>query len=305
MTPLVVQAMGLHRLKAEAIAADVAAAGGWPLRWVRRGLLRREQLELAAGDAGVDVLDEAARPRVGETLEHLTRSLFDVTIEVAGGGREVALPHGQIAGHVVAEGLVPGTTYVLRWRQPDRRPEPDVAGDAAVDAAWERIERWFTEHHPLGAAVLAPGASEASLRALEETIGRPLPSPLRRSLTRHDGQGQGITTVTEGHELLAAEYIADEWTLSREISEKNEPDDEPDDKWWRPSWIEFTSDGSGNGLCLDADTGEVLVRDKVEGGSVETRRFEGWLTRWAEELEAGEQVIDSRGDIELAWNAER
>ncbi|MBB3677804.1 SMI1/KNR4 family protein [Modestobacter versicolor] len=301
MTQVVLRAPSLTGLTGEALLDVVRRrAGDWPVRTVRRGLLRREQLELVPSDAGAGVLDEASRPRVGAMLQHLVSSCLHLEVEVDGGGRRVELTHDGVAAHVAAAGLVPGTTYVLRWSSPDRRPEPDVEGDAAVDAAWQRIERWFAEHHPLGVTVLAPGATEEALLALEETIGRPVPPPLRRSLERHDGQGEGITTLTEGHELLGAACIADEWTMMREISERNPPDD----GWWRPSWVEFTSDGSGNGLCLDADTGEVLFRDEVEGGSVETRRFEGWLTRWAEELESGEQVIDSRGDIDLAWAAD-
>ena len=301
-TQVVLRAPSLTGLHGEALVDVVRRrAGDWPVRTVRRGLLRREQLELVPSDAGAGVLDEASRPRVGAMLEHLVAAVLYLEVEVAGGGRTVQLTHDSVAAHVASAGLAPGTTYVLRWSSPDRRPEPDVEGDAAVDAAWERIERWLAENHPRGTGVLAPGATEEALHALEETIGRPVPPPLRRSLERHDGQGEGIITLTEGHELLGAACIADEWTMLREVSERNEPDDE----WWRPSWVPLTSDGSGNGLCLDADTGEVLFRDHVEGRSFETRRFEGWLTRWAEELEAGEQVLDPDGDIVLAWTTER
>ncbi|WP_159961507.1 SMI1/KNR4 family protein [Blastococcus haudaquaticus] len=300
MTRIVLDAEGMHRHKGEALADEVRRAGEWPVGVVRRGLLRRERLELASDDGGAGVLDEAARPRVGATLERLARSLLDVTLEVAGGGREVVLDQDEIAAHVAAEGLVPGTTYLLRWRAPDRRPEPDVQGDEAVDAAWERIERWLAEHHPRGTGVLAPGASEEALRSVETTIGRPLPAPLRRSLARHDGQAEGVGSITEGHELLSAADIADEWTMLREISD----DLGPMEDWWRPSWVGFTADGSGNGLCLDAETGEVLFRNHEDSASVEARRFEGWLTRWAEELEAGEQVVGANGGIDLPWYAD-
>ena len=300
MTGIDLDAEGLHRFKAEALAERVAEIDGWPVRVPRRGLFRRRWLELVPRDGGVGVLDEAARPRLGATLERLTDSLFHITLEVAGGGREVTLVQGAIAPHVMTHGLVPGTTYRLHWDEPVRRPEPDVEGESAVDAAWERIERWFTEHHPRGLEALAPGATEEALRAAEETIGRPIPAPLRRSLARHDGQGDGVIAITEGQELLGAAWIAREWELLRDVDAKD--DEEP--WWWRPSWVPFTSDGSGNGLCVDADTGEVLFRDHVEGGAVETRRFEGWLTRWAEELEAGEQVVDAEGDIELARYAD-
>ncbi|SDF77061.1 Cell wall assembly regulator SMI1 [Blastococcus aurantiacus] len=301
MTKLVLRGEGLHRIKAEGIADDVERAGEWPVR-VSRWRRRPDQLlQLARTDGGVGVLDEAARPRLGATLERLTRFLFHVRLDVDGGGRQVELVEGGIAPHVLAEGLVPGTTYLLRYQPLERRPEPDVEGEAAVDAAWERIERWFAEHHPLGNGALSPGASEEALRALEEVIGRPIPAPLRRSLARHDGQGEAVTAITEGHELLDAASIVGEWTMMKEISDERGALDD----WWRPSWVSFTADGSGNGYCLDAVTGEVLFRDHVEGGEVETRRFEGWLTRWAEELEAGEQVVDADGDVDLTYYANR
>ena len=301
MTRIDLDAMGLHRLKAEALGHRLDEVGGWPVRIPRPWLRRRRWLELVPSDGGVGVLDEAARPRLGATLERLTGSLFHVTLEVGGGGRAVELVQGGIAPHVLEHGLVPGTTYVLRWRAPDRRPEQDVGGDAAVDAAWERIERWFAQHHPRGTDALAPGASEETLRAAEAVIGRPIPAPLRRSLARHDGQAEAVGAVTEGHELLGADDIAGEWTMLKEIVDQ----DGPLDDWWRPSWVGFTADGSGNGYCLDADTGEVVFRDHEDSASPETRRFEGWLTRWAEELEAGEQVVDADGDVELAWYADR
>jgi cell wall assembly regulator SMI1 len=301
MTRVVLRCEGLYQLKAEGIADDINVAGGWPVRVSRLGLRESRLLQLARRDGEVGVLDEAARERVGATLERLADAVLDATLEVGGGGREVALSQGEIATHVLAHGLTPGTTYVLRWRAPDRRTEQDVAGDAAVDAAWEGIEHWFVEHHPRGVEVLAPGASDEALRALEETIGRPVPAPLRRSLARHDGQAEGVGSITEGHELLGAADMADEWTMMKEISDDlGEQDD-----WWRPSWLGFTADGMGNGLCLDAETGEVLFRDHQDSASPEARRFEGWLTRWAEELEAGEQVLDPQGDVELAWYADR
>ena len=301
MTRVVLRAEGLYRLKAEGIADDVNRAGGWPVRVTWPGIRESRLLQLAERDGQVGISDEAARPRVGATLERLTDAVLEMTLEVGGGGREVALTQGEIAPQVLEHGLVPGTTYVLRWRAPDRRPEQDVGGDAAVDAAWERIERWFAQHHPRGTDALAPGASEETLRAAEAVIGRPIPAPLRRSLARHDGQAEAVGAVTEGHELLGADDIAGEWTMLKEIVDQ----DGPLDDWWRPSWVGFTADGSGNGYCLDADTGEVVFRNHEDSASPETRRFEGWLTRWAEELEAGEQVVDADGDVELAWYADR
>jgi cell wall assembly regulator SMI1 len=183
-------------------------------------------------------------------------------------------------------------------RVPERRPEPDVEGAEAVAQAWERVERWLAEHHPRGTSVLAAGASDEALAAAEERIGRAFPPALRASLRRHAGQPEDAPEIVEGHTLLGPEEIATDWATLVEIK----ADVGTGDDWWRPAWIPFSSDGMGQAFCVDADTGAVV--EFVHDGEHDpvARRLEGWLARWAEELEAGEQVLDpGRGGIDAAW----
>ncbi len=63
----------------------------------------------------------------------------------------------------------------------------------------------------------------------------------------------------------------------------------------------FTADGSGQSYCVDLDDGSVVAYVHDDTSELVAERFEGWLARWAEELEAGEQVVDSEGDVWPAY----
>ncbi len=276
-----------------------AEAGGWPLRIVRRGLRRREVLELLDEDAGVGILDPGARERLATTIRILGRTFWAFDIGAAGVAPTEELSGRTLGERVVEHGLEPGARFHVRPDPPpERRPEPDVSGPAAVDAAWERVERWLDANHPRGAGLLLPGASYAAIAALEERIGRELPEPLRASLRRHDGQGpDDYDAIVEGHQLLGAEQIAGEWEMLASIR----ADGIGDDDWWRPAWVPFTNDGSGQSYCVDLDDGSVVAYVHDDTSERVAERFEGWLARWAEELEAGEQVVDSEGDVWPAY----
>lgn len=69
--------------------------------------------------------------------------------------------------------------------------KPAASANAeAFDAAacWERIRRWFAEHHPQLDLKLRPAANEKQIAALEKQIDRRLPEDFRASLLVHDGQ---------------------------------------------------------------------------------------------------------------------
>ena len=99
--------------------------------------------------------------------------------------------------------------------------------------------------------------------------------------------------------MLGCEEIAADWSVNREVGEEEDWDEDH----WRPAWIPFTSDGGGNAMCVDASSGRVIFwePDAFER-DVQAPSLEGWLTRWADELEAGEQVADEEdGAIVEAW----
>jgi cell wall assembly regulator SMI1 len=182
----------------------------------------------------------------------------------------------------------------------DRLPE---LTDTDVDAAWERVERWLGEHAPAGAATLRAGATAGDFDACEAAIGTALPSDLRRSLSRHDGQetdDEGLAlglALAEDHWLLSADELAGDWRGLLEVSE----DLGASDDWWRKEWIPFSADGTGTHFCVDTRTGEVIEFDHEGEGTVVARSLAGWLARWADELEAGVQRVDpDTGDVVLS-----
>jgi cell wall assembly regulator SMI1 len=181
---------------------------------------------------------------------------------------------------------------------PDRRAAPDVAGEQALADAWERVERWLEAHHPAGSGALRPGAGEATLERLERVLEQRLPDALRRSLQRHDGQPREVRQLADGQWLLDCEQIAEEWSTRRDVGEA----EGWDDWYWRRAWISFASDGAGDSMCVDAESGRVILfQSETPERDIQAPTLEGWLTRWADELEAGEQAFDTDGAIVEAW----
>lgn len=105
-----------------------------------------------------------------------------------------------------------------------------------------------------------PPAAPADIEALGSTLGFALPIQCARLLARHDGSG--VAMVVPDFVLLPARGIAQEWRCWEDlrISEFDPAglDCTPvgpvrGDSWWRPGWVPFAADGSGNFLCLDID----------------------------------------------------
>ena len=98
--------------------------------------------------------------------------------------------------------------------------------------------------------------------------------------------------------------IAETWRMLTELDERfraQEPnwDTHGYGQWWNPDWIPFTL-GDGDCLCINLDPegilGEVLwhVHDNPHEPGVATS-YAAWLENVANDLEAGEFVIDEYG----------
>jgi cell wall assembly regulator SMI1 len=133
-------------------------------------------------------------------------------------------------------------------------PTPTPGGD--LRALLERLEQWLAKHRPRFLASLRPAANEAELHQFEAQLGLPVPADLRTLLAWHNGQ----TDVPGGR-------FEENWLLmSTEAILAAKPDLDAGavgngkGSGWRPEWIPFLDDDSGDYLCLDTSQAGAPVR---------------------------------------------
>lgn len=134
------------------------------------------------------------------------------------------------------------------------------AAAAALDAAWDAYAGAMAGPCPDFLRRLAPGAAETEIAAAERSIGRRLPADLRRLLARHAGSGDVF--AVPGFALFGPDGIAGEWAIWEALRlAEFEPGGYTStpvgpvrgDAWWRPDWVPFAGDFTGNHLCVDLD----------------------------------------------------
>ena len=171
-----------------------------------------------------------------------------------------------------------------------------------VNAAWDRIEKWFSEKAP--DMELGAGAGAADITALETHIGVALPEELKASLMRHNG----VENWTKG-ELLSTGRIKNEWDWRSGLAEDEGYGERPGEDnefikncWFDNSWIPIDADGGGNGACLDLNpgpkgtVGQILDLDHESGPSGPLfSDFAAYLEKAAEELEGGKFRMNEKG----------
>jgi cell wall assembly regulator SMI1 len=188
------------------------------------------------------------------------------------------------------------------------RPSPPPR-QFPVEEGWRRLKGWFKEHVPAVVECLRRGASAKQLRALESTIGRPLPSELARSYALHDGQGftPGTVGMIFGLALLPLEESRTAWESQQRVRNASGIDwEELDDRCrsfpagairtvcWSSGWVPITDDGGGNHLGIDLDPGEngqsgqvIMFGRDEDAYCVLAGSWGQFLSDLADELEAG------------------
>jgi len=168
-----------------------------------------------------------------------------------------------------------------------------------VNAAWERIEKWYATHFP--AHELPVGASAADITALETHLGLALPEELKASLMRHNG----LERWTRG-ELLSTEGIKSEWSeLAFELDHGTFDDWELQENdfiqkcWFHKSWIPVDWDGGGNGFYIDMNPGPkgkagqmIFLEHEVGPEGPHFPDFVAYLEDAAGKLEAGKFKVE-------------
>ncbi|MGI4789408.1 MAG: SMI1/KNR4 family protein [Janthinobacterium lividum] len=188
-------------------------------------------------------------------------------------------------------------------------------------ATWQRIEDWLGENAPEIAKSLRPGASNEKIRATERTLGLSFPDDFCDSYRCHDGQETNAFGVTvcggfvEGGDFLSLTSITDHWQGWKGVLDagtfegiQSYPGPGVRSDWWNPRWIPITHDGGGNHFCLDLDPapggkmGQIITMWHDEGERVVVAdSFRDWLTRLADEYEAGEWVYSEEDGGVVPW----
>lgn len=177
-----------------------------------------------------------------------------------------------------------------------------------MEAIWRWIEEWLSHNAPSVLQSLRGGATERDIRALESAFGGPLPGEYRESLLRHDGQvldefgcSPGFIYGLNLYPIAKAVSRWQGWSellgerIGQDVSIETNGPVRP--VWWDRLWIPIADDGNNNYCCLDLSPanggqfGQVIQvwsqehRRRVLAGS-----FRDWMTRFADELEAGGYV---------------
>lgn len=197
----------------------------------------------------------------------------------------------------------------------------------AVDKAWQQIEKWFISQlgkvqtlPDKGERVLAPPASLAEVKEVEETLGVEFPVDLRESYLLHNGSCD--VWILEKGMLLSLEEIVRDWSLYHEFgnpkseeflpgwtylsdTDKKRVPDEVRKVHWNERWIPVAENGGGDHICVDTDPdergtiGQVFFRSHEVGPkSLLATSFLELLETYADELQRGVLVFDEWGDFQ-------
>jgi cell wall assembly regulator SMI1 len=172
---------------------------------------------------------------------------------------------------------------------------------------WRRIERWLAANAPEALEALRPPAATEDMRALERSVGAPLPDDFRESLFVHDGQEPELP-VFGPWALLALRQIDQYRAVNRNASigpsgtYPATPEGPVLPLWWSDGWIPFAEDGAGNDLCLDVrpPTGGAIgqIVEFVHDAPVRALvapSFTAWLSGVADDMEGGRYQLTRLG----------
>ncbi|BDI28747.1 hypothetical protein CCAX7_007980 [Capsulimonas corticalis] len=182
-----------------------------------------------------------------------------------------------------------------------------------MDKLWKRLEDYLEVNAPVMRECLANGATEAELTELEAAVGHTLPSDVRLSLLRHNGQNLvngdpgGGTLIPCGFRLLTLSDMLVEWTEHRNVAEylKGERDPEianPGVKpfFHHPAWIPIAADIGGNSICVDLDPGEggsvgqiIEFNHDLDTPTRIAADYKSWLMEITDGLEAGQYIYEN------------
>lgn len=167
-----------------------------------------------------------------------------------------------------------------------------------LEQSWKRIEKRIAEHSKY-ITPLNPGATEADIAKLEETVEVKLPPDLLHSLKLHNGdrseqdavemrsKGDSDTADNEfksgvicGLELMPIDRIIGAWQDWRELDDSDDseyecvPEGSIQSAYTNPGWIGLAYDAGGNYLGVDLAPGpNGVVGQVINFGPDENTRY--------------------------------
>ncbi|MFG2345620.1 SMI1/KNR4 family protein [Streptomyces phaeochromogenes] len=167
------------------------------------------------------------------------------------------LKYGEDGEYDDPPGPVPGPKRVDP-RDP-RDPRLEEIEVRQVTDAWQRIVTWLTEYAPASAGALRPGASEAELAGLEETLGVGVPAELKALWGLNAGVDNvdGAGFLLRNWALMTPDSVISFYRMQMGIQQRDGNDEFT---VWKPSWIPVCSFGAADvafGLYLDTRGGEL------------------------------------------------
>jgi cell wall assembly regulator SMI1 len=192
---------------------------------------------------------------------------------------------------------------VAAFKKPPRRKKGDKASPPAEAAKeqpsqpagqsgelqplLQRLEHWLAKHRPNFLKGLRPGANEVELHQLGAQLGLTVPDDLRTLLAWHNGQAEGFAGCFEENWLLMS--------ADRILAAKHELDagaaGNGAGNGWKPEWIPFLEDDSGDCLCLDTTQAGAPVRafwlQSEEAAAVVSPSLAAWVADFVTAVEAG------------------
>lgn len=172
---------------------------------------------------------------------------------------------------------------------------------------WDRIEFWLkTQQASTVLNNLQPGAIPEDIQNAENILGMVLPEDLKASYRIHNGSnGCAFMDMWSLHSL---ESIVEDWKMFHQNAEGDlweqwvdNPEGEFRATFWCPGWIPFLHNGAGGYGFIDlvplsnGQVGQILARYHGDTPDLLATSFQTYMSMFADDLEAGEYVLDEFG----------
>ncbi len=115
------------------------------------------------------------------------------------------------------------------------------------------LEAALKKSYPSKLALFDKPSPEKKLAALQKAVGMPLPNEVRALYRWRGGAGgflvdQDTTPSSEGWDWSAPEAVAEDHRIWSKLKPKG----------WKQSWLPLFTNGGGDNVCLDMESGQLL-----------------------------------------------